>query len=419
MMKKIVFLLVITLCLITKSFSQVQKANSDYISVKSNSLLQDKDFYLLTLFQRIKEVSSLLHADKNLKDIGKERIARLNNIPFSCKDSLNCYAQSFLWTEDEITQIQQALQRLYQRNPSLQKLVDEHLRPSGFFQNNATLSDEDLLLKAWQDAAKGMNYIINVYLLNQGARYAAIDSVSYPVNGSYYKSVINEMMFQVKHTSSSMKLFFDPSLQVCLQLLAVNNRDEAIRYEPLKTLNKKAYDQIQKTNFNRYPYSVILTLGEGPENNMPISPNNKYRCQTAADCYRRQQAPFIMVSGGHVHPFQTAYCEALEMKKYLMAHFNIPEQAVIVEPYARHTITNFRNANRIIYCTHIPFSKKILCVTSKYHTDYLSNPVFEQRSIEELGYAPFKNIKHVGDFTTEYLPVIESLQVNALDPLDP
>jgi vancomycin permeability regulator SanA len=418
-MKKIFFLLLIALCSFTKSFSQVHKADPDYIAVKTNSLLQDKDLYLLTLFQKIKGVFSLLQADKTLTGITKQRIASLVNAPFACKDSLQCYAQSILWTEDEIIQIQQALQQLYQHNSSLQKLVDEHLRPSGYYQNNAMLSDKDLLLKAWQDAAKGMNHIINVYLLNQDARYAAIDSVSYPVNGSYYKSVINEMMFQVRHNSSSMKLFFDPSVQVCLQLLAVNNRDEAIRYEPLSGLNKKAYDQIQKTNFKRYPYSVILTLGEGPENNVPISPNNKYRCQTAADCYRRQQAPFIIVSGGHVHPFQTTYCEAIEMKKYLMDHFNIPERAIIVEPYARHTITNFRNANRIIYRTRIPFTKKILCVTSKYHTDYLINPEFERRSIEELGYAPFKKIKHLGDFTTEYLPVIESLQMNALDPLDP
>ena len=418
-MKKILFLLVITLCSFTNNFSQVQKANPDYVPVKSASLLQDKDFYLLTLFQNIKEVATILQADETLNGIAKQHIASLNQIPFVCKDSLNCYAQSFLWTDDEISKVQHALQSLYAHHSSLKKLVDEHLRPSGYFQNNATLSDENLLLKAWQDAAKGINYIINVYMLNKGARYASIDSVSYPVNGSYYKSVINEMMFQIRHVSPSMKLFFEPSLQVCLQLLAVNDRDEAIRYEPLSAINKKAYDQIKKTNFSHYPYSVILALGEGPENNVPISPNNQYRCRTAAERYRHGQAPFIIVSGGHVHPFQTPYCEAMEMKKYLMAHFKIPEQAIIAEPYARHTITNFRNANRIIYRTHIPFTKKILCVTSKYHTDYLSNPEFEQRSIEELGYAPFKKIKHLDDFATEYYPIIESLQMNELDPLDP
>ena len=418
-MKKIVFLLVITLCSFTKNFSQAQRPDPDYLPVKSSSLLQDKNFYLLTLFEKIKGVATILQSDEALNSIAKEHIASLNNIPFECKDSLKCYAQSFLWTDKEITKVHQDLQSLFKKNPSLQKLVDEHLRPSGYFQNYASLSDEDLLLNAWQDEAKGMNYIINVYMLNIGARYASIDSVSYPVNGSYYKSIINEMMFQIRHISSSLKLFFEPSLQVCLQLLAVNNRDEAIRYDPLQAINKKAYDQIKKTNFSNYPYSVILALGEGPENNVPISPNNKYRCRTAAERYRQGQAPFIIVSGGHVHPFQTPYCEAFEMKKYLIEHFNIPEQVIIVEPYARHTITNFRNANRIIYRTHIPFTKKILCVTSKYHTDYLSNPEFKQRSIEELGYAPFKEIKHLDDFATEFFPVIESLQINSLDPLDP
>ena len=418
-MKKLCFLLLITLCSFTKNYSQSNSANPNYSPVTSSSMLQDKAYYILTLFQNIKGVSNILLVDETLSSIARQRSAALINSPLNCKDSLNCYAQSFLWTEQENTNIQLALRKLYQNNLSIQKLVSEHLRPSGYFQNDVKLSDENLLLKAWVDAAKGMNYIINVYLLNKGARYAAIDSVSYPVNEWYYKSVINEMFFQVKNASSTSKLFFGPSLQVCLQLLEVNNRDEAIRYEPLSNLNKKAYGRVSKTNFNNYPYSVILTLGEGPENTVSISPNNKYRCKTAAESYWKKLAPFIVVSGGNVHPFQTSYCEGVEMKKYLIEHFNVPESAIIVEPYARHTITNFRNANRIIYRTNIPFNKKVLCVTSKYHTDYLSNPEFEKRCIQELGYAPFKEIKHLSDFATEYIPTIESLHINALDPLDP
>jgi len=134
-MKKIVFLLVIALCSFTKNFSQVQKANPDYVPVKSSSLLQDKNFYLLTLFQNIKGVATILQADETLNSIAKEHIASLNNIPFECKDSLMCYAQSFLWTDKEITKVHQALQSLYQHYPSFQKLVEEHLRPSGYFQN--------------------------------------------------------------------------------------------------------------------------------------------------------------------------------------------------------------------------------------------------------------------------------------------
>jgi hypothetical protein len=204
-----------------------------------------------------------------------------------------------------------------------------------------------------------------------------------------------------------------------MQLLEINNRDEAIRFEPLSSINNKAFSKIEKINFNDFPFSLILTLGEGPENNLSISPNNKYRCKTAAENFRKKMAPFIMVSGGNVHPFQTSFNEGIEMKKYLIEHLGVPEHAIIVEPYARHTITNFRNANRIIFRNNIPFNKKVLCVTSKYHTDYLNNPDFEKRSIQELGYAPFKSIRNIGIFTSEFFPTIESLQINVLDPLDP
>src|SRR5665647_2141109 len=98
-MKKIVFLLVIALCLFTKNFLQDQKPDPDYLPVKSSSLLQDKNFYLLTLFEKIKGVATILQSDKTLNSIAKEHIASLNNIPFECKDSLKCYA-CLLYTSD-------------------------------------------------------------------------------------------------------------------------------------------------------------------------------------------------------------------------------------------------------------------------------------------------------------------------------
>ena len=78
--------------------------------------------------------------------------------------------------------------------------------------------------------------------------------------------------------------------------------------------------------------------------------------------YRQHQAPFIIVSGGRVHPYHTPYNEAFEMKKYLMDVWQIPESAIIIEPHARHTTTNFRNAARIMFRNGFPVTlSKILC----------------------------------------------------------
>ena len=61
------------------------------------------------------------------------------------------------------------------------------------------------------------------------------------------------------------------------------------------------------------------------------------------------------MSGGFVHPAQTPYAEAIEMKKALIADFSIPQEAILVDPHARHTTTNMRNAARLLYRYAIPF----------------------------------------------------------------
>ena len=58
--------------------------------------------------------------------------------------------------------------------------------------------------------------------------------------------------------------------------------------------------------------------------------------------------PFIIVSGGRVHPFKTQYIEAVEMKHYMIDVLGIPTSAIIIDPFARHTTTNVRNAGHMI-----------------------------------------------------------------------
>jgi hypothetical protein len=125
------------------------------------------------------------------------------------------------------------------------------------------------------------------------------------------------------------------------------------------------------------------------------------------------------VSGGQVHPFQTPHSEAIEMRKYLIEHCSIPATAVIVEPHARHTTTNFRNANRIIFSNDFPTNGKLMFITSKSHLDYLTNENFNKRCLKELGYIPYTALKRLGQYEGEYTPSITSLHLNSLEPLDP
>jgi hypothetical protein len=125
-----------------------------------------------------------------------------------------------------------------------------------------------------------------------------------------------------------------------------------------------------------------------------------------------------VVSGGHVHPAKTPYCEALEMKKYLVNIHHIPAADIIIEPHARHTTTNLRNTNRIIYRFAIPSNKPVLIVTDAAQNGYITGSM-QAKVVKELGYVPFTSIKKLSATETEYLPSKNSLHINSTDPLDP
>jgi hypothetical protein len=400
------------------SFVNAQQKQFDptYPYKKSNSLIQDKNFYLLTLFEQVSEVKKIIAADTLLQNIRNNQITKIKNNTKNCP---SCLVSDLYLSPVEIDLISSQLKQLNQKYPSFQNLVRNDLRPSGYFQLYQNKSDEELLIQAWKDAAIGMNQLMKAYTENKNLRYPKIDSVSYPAQSSHYQLILKEMLAQVNQKTGTMTLFFQPNLELCKQLLFINNRDEAGRYEPLHLENKKAYQNIVKTHWKDYPYSIILIPGEGPENGMPISPNNKYRCQLGADRYNRKLAPFIIVSGGNVHPFQTAYNEAIEMKKYLMEVCLIPGSAIIIEPHARHTTTNFRNATRIMAREGIPLAKLALCSTSVFQADYIMDDSFKKTNHDYLKYIPFLSLKRLNEFDVEFSPNLESLQMDSLDPLDP
>ena len=138
-----------------------------------------------------------------------------------------------------------------------------------------------------------------------------------------------------------MHLFYQPSLAVALQLMEVNDRDEPARHEPMEQKdNRKAFNQIKVVPWKQYPYAAIVIPGNGPElYATPFSPLNKMRLALAAGRYRKGVTPFLIVSGGYCYPFGTKYAEAVEMKKYLMQKLAIPEEAIIIDPYARRRPT--------------------------------------------------------------------------------
>src|SRR5262249_27191168 len=115
---------------------------------------------------------------------------------------------------------------------------------------------------------------------------------------------------------------------------------------------------------------------------------------------------------------QTPYCEAIEMKKYLMEKYQIPETSIMVDPHARHTTTNFRNAARLVFRYRIPAA--LALVTSREsHITSSTIDEFRTRCINELGYFPVEFINRISPVAAEFKPSVASLFFDANDPLDP
>ena len=421
-MKKIKFFILLLLIFVAPVFTTAQSRafNPTYQFVRSNNLVQDKDFYFLTLLEQLPKVRTLISSDQ----LFQQHLLKIKSILQTAPDKFvdnctSCNVTPFLWTKEQNDVIENEFISLFKKDKEALQILSQNMRASGYFIRYHSSNDWDLVKKAWEDAAKGMNYIMNAYTTNKEMRYPSIDSTTFAVNGEHYKMLIKATLIMLRHQSDSMNLFFQPALQLSLSLLFVNYRDEAARFEPLDSTNAKAYLRIPHINWQNYPYSLILVPGGGPENDKSISIMGQYRCMLGAEQFKKGMAPFIVVSGGFVHPFQTPYCEAFEMKQYLIDKLGIPESAIIMEPHARHTTTNVRNTNRILYRNFIPGDKQILCTTTPDQIGYMVSAQFKEICLGVMNYVPCRDIKQIDEFNLTFYPVEESLQMEASDPLDP
>jgi len=377
-MRKIIFIVLAFVSI--SGYSQKAKGfELGYASSKSGSVVQDKNFYLLTAIQNDKAVRQLLEKNSVFKTIFNKQQQEIGSKLKSCKDSLSCLINGYQFDEKTLQSIDEELQLLMKDKKELQDFVKNNIRPSGKYENFKNETDTQLLVKAWQICAKGMNRIMKVYGLGEAAQYAKIDSVSYDVKSEFYKGSVfmwSDMLHNKKQKNNT--LFFQESLDFSLSLLDMNHRDEVARYEPLEEKeNKMAIAYLKQLNFKDFDYASILILGNGPENYQDrLSAIGKLNLQLGVLEYEAKKAPLIIVSGGHAHPFRAAYCEAIEMKKELMEIYHIPEENILIDPFARHTTTNLRNATRLMIAYQMPLDKRSIVVTNARHSDYVGNPNF-------------------------------------------
>lgn len=386
----------------------------------ADSALTAKAFPLLSLLENQVELRRVLQKDKALQNIARKQAARTQQALNQGPADAQRYAVALVWQPREIQAIGKALINSYFKNKTVQAALTPVLSKTGRYPLYAGQADTAVLRLAWRDAALGLNRILLVYLTNQKPRYPAIDSASFRRHDAALAQQVRTTLQPVSEQQRRRPTTFCTlPLQAALLALRLNDRHEAVRYDPLSAgLNAAPNAAVARTPWARYTYSVILVPGSGPEQEgVALDTIGAYRCRLAADRYRQGLAPFVVVSGGHVHPNKTPYCEAVEMKKYLVDKLGVPDAAVFIEPYARHTTTNLRNTVRMLYAFGIPTDRPLLTVTDAAQSRYILG--MDARCRKELGYVPYRDLQKRNAEENTCLPVPEAGQPDPYDPLDP
>jgi len=381
------------------------------------SIITRKAFPLLAYVENSPQVNKLMQQDPELKKLGAQQADRVRLALKKCED-VACLADAVQWNQDEIAAAGESMARLSQSSEQFRKFLSKS-KENGCYNLYASYPDAEYIKAAWDNAARGVNQAMDIYVKGKKPYYAAIDSISFAPNDELFREKIRNMLAREISSKNRNQLFFHLPLYAAVGALIMNDRDEAVRYEPLNAgMNKTAFESIKNVKWDKYKYSLILVPGQGPEKEgVALDPMGIERCKLAARYYKDGLAPFIVVSGGHVHPNKTPFSEAVEMKKYLAKELSVPENAIFIEPHARHTTTNMRNTARLIYRFNLPDDKKILVVTDPQQNSFLLG--MEKRFMTELKCVPYRDLKKISEDTSEYFPVKNALQVNSLDPLDP
>lgn len=378
--------------------------SSTYVAPASASIEQDKAFFLVTLLRADAALLADLAADPTLAAAGMDRDQRLRDAPAKCATDVACLRAALVWTDAEAATAGEALRARLSSTGKLAAFA-KNMRASGRFGLHATKDDGELVKAALGDLTRALA--------------ATFDAEAKSLGGG-------QLAFVVKGTADghpAQFTFFEPLLGVCLAALTADMRDEASRYEPLdQGENAKALAHIPSIDWAKFPFTVILVPGYGPDDpGVALSPSGQARADLAAARFQGAIAPLIVLSGGHVHPDRTPYSEAIEMKKYLLAARGVPEEAMLVDPHARHTTTNLRNVTRLLYRGGVPTERPLLVTTDFGQSLYIGywHGTFGPRCLDELGYLPWRSLVPISQNDTCMRPLALSLHGDGRDPLDP
>ena len=315
----------------------------------------------------------------------------------ACAADLGCLAQAMIWTPAESAALSGAA-----------------VQPA-----NLGSADDGTAAQAAREIA-GVNAIVRTFGLGQVPAYPQIDGAG-TIDPQEARARLQAAAWLAQTPRASSVQALDPSIEFALALLDGSDRTDAIGFEPLMGgLNAPAMKRAKSLDWKRYRYSAMIVTGVGPEvDDMAVSPFGKYHLRLAASRFAAGDVPFIIVTGGRAHPRATRFVEAEQMRKALIERYGVPAEAIVIEPYARHTTTNLRNATRLLMAMGAPLDKDTVIVCNPGQSASIESPAFVQRNLAELGYQPGQVGRRVSPTELEFRPSPQSARIDPRDPLDP
>lgn len=390
--------------------------------VADSALVERNNFDLLVRLDQA-DFAATLRTSDDWNEASNARANRIRSDIAACADYAPCRVGALLWSNDEVEAAQIAIQTALDHAGQL-AILSAQMRQSGVYARYAQMSDENLIKAAWRDVTAGHNRILRVYGLGEAPLYPRIDSMIFDPTGDLWPGVMieatNHLLVDTAENGAASPRD-DLAHKFALRLLHLNERENAGFFPDLHTRhNATAVARVRQTDWDKYPYSVILVLGDGPDRpDQLVGTYGKMRLARAARLYRQGNAPFLVVSGGNVHPTLTPFNEAVEMKRELMQRHGIPEGAILIEPHARHTTTNFRNTARLMMRYGFPLDQPAMATTSEGHSLYAGGERLDQKAMDEISFVPRKVLRRLSPYEVAFLPDPRSTHRDNIDPLDP
>ncbi|MCB9760754.1 MAG: YdcF family protein [Alphaproteobacteria bacterium] len=145
----------------------------------------------------------------------------------------------------------------------------------------------------------------------------------------------------------------------------------------------------------------------------------RQRLRLALSTLKDRDGHIFLLSGGNVHPEGTPFNEAWEMRRFLIEELGVSSDRILIEPYARHSTTNLRNAGRLLLAAGI---EEAVVVTTAGQGMYFGRSGvsgFRSRSLRELGYEIGALTAQNASYTQVHFAPSAAVWQPGDDPLDP